>query len=91
MSKYALDNNWYLHEAPLDWGTAALQRVLSLNDGWLPCSLPCDVHMPLMDAGIIHDPAAADYSFSSEWIEQRSWWFTTVFSADREMLAADVA
>ncbi len=91
MGILSLDRNWYLHEAPLDWDADALQRVLSAKDGWLPCSLPCDVHMPLMDAGIIRDPAAADYSFSSEWIEQRSWWFTTVFSANREMLSADLA
>jgi len=91
MKQLDLNQNWKLHEAPLDWGPESLSRVLAFSEGWLPCCLPCDIHMPLQQAGIIRDPVKADYSFDAEWTEQRSWWFTTEFYANEGDTTADVA
>jgi beta-mannosidase len=82
----SLNNNWALRDAPLTWGVGEAAQILSRNDsmletgggtgtGWLKTDLPCDVHMPLIEDGIIKDPVKADYCFESEWIEKRSWWF----------------
>ncbi len=80
MKRLVLDDGWKLHEAPLSHTAAYLSEVLSYGSGWLHADLPCDVRMPLLAAGKITDPVLADYSFDSEWIEQRSWWFTRSFT-----------
>ena len=36
----------------------------------------------MIAAGIIKDPVLADYSFDSEWIERRSWWFRRNFTPE---------
>ena len=82
----SLDKNWLLRDAPLIWGVGEAPQILSkkgsmletgggTGTGWLKTDLPCDVHMPLIEQGIIKDPVKADYCFESEWIEKRSWWF----------------
>ena len=52
MEKICLNRDWRLHEAPLSFDRTALPRVLALPDGWLSCDIPCDVHVPLQEAGI---------------------------------------
>ena len=87
MKHLLMNDGWKLHEAPLSHTAAYLSEVLAYGSGWLDADLPCDVRMPLLAAGKIKDPLLADYSFESEWIEQRSWWFTrsfTVGDLDRE-------
>jgi len=82
----SLEKNWELRDAPLTWGVGEAAQILSKKDsvletgtgtgtGWLKTGLPCDVHMPLIENGIIKDPVKADYCFESEWVEKRSWWF----------------
>jgi len=82
----SLDKNWELRDAPLTWGVGEAMQILSRKDsiletgggtgtGWLKADLPCDVHMPLIEEGLIEDPVKADYCFESEWVEKRSWWF----------------
>lgn len=80
MGRINLNEGWALREAPLDWQKERAGQVMGLIDGWYTDgSLPLDVHMPLMAAGIIKDPVLADYCFDSEWIEKRSWWFKKHF------------
>ncbi|MGI6690910.1 MAG: glycoside hydrolase family 2 protein [Christensenellales bacterium] len=56
----------------------------------MPCELPCDIHMPLEEAGIIRDVTKADYCYEAEWTEHRSWWFVNDFEATEEDVASDV-
>lgn len=86
----SLNNAWKLHEAPLDCKPEEVANVLRQKDGWLDCSLPCDVHTPLIDAGIIKDPVLADYCLASEWIEHRSWWFVREIDATEFDLNSDI-
>ena len=83
MKRINLNDNWSLKEAPLSYKKDMVGFVLSDNNGWYnDISLPADVHMPLIKAGMIKDPVVADYSFDSEWVEQRSWWFKNTFKMD---------
>ncbi|HOU10819.1 MAG TPA: beta-mannosidase [Clostridiales bacterium] len=89
----SLDKGWELRDAPLTWGVGEAAQILSRKNciletgggtgtGWMKTDLPCDVHMPLMENGIIKDPVKADYCFESEWIEKRSWWFLREIGSD---------
>lgn len=60
MNKLNLNNDWKLCEAPLSWQKDKLAAVLRKTGEALPCSLPCDVHMPLIQAGKIEEPVEKD-------------------------------
>ena len=90
MEKFCLNRDWRLHEAPLHWDRNALARVTALEEGWLPCELPCDIHMPLTEAGIIGDVVKADYCYGAEWTQNRSWWFVRTFEGNQIDREADV-
>ncbi len=90
MEKICLNRDWRLHEAPLSFDRTALPRVLALPDGWLSCDIPCDVHVPLQEAGIIRDVSKADYCYGAEWTQERSWWFVKEFDAPTSAAEADV-
>jgi len=97
----SLDKNWALRDAPLTWGVGEAAQILSKKDsmletgsgtgtGWLKTDLPCDVHMPLIEQGIIKDPVKADYCFDSEWIEKRSWWFLREIDSSEIEMSSDL-
>ncbi|MHB1484000.1 MAG: glycosyl hydrolase 2 galactose-binding domain-containing protein, partial [Saccharofermentanales bacterium] len=77
-----LKKKWSVREEPLSRDRQDIMMILGSRDGWLPCDLPCDIHTPLIKAGIIKDPVLADYCFSSEWTTERSWWFLREFDYD---------
>lgn len=85
----SLMQNWQLREEPLAATAAEANRIVQKLDGWMEVkSLPCDVHMPLIEYGYIDEPLVADNSFRCDWIEERSWWFRKVFSVTKEELSA---
>ncbi len=88
MNMLNLNLGWMLHEAPLSWNIGDLGRVLALDDGWMECNVPCDVRMPLLEKGLIKDPALADYCFDCEWTANRSWWFVRRFDSS-ELVISD--
>ena len=88
--KIQLNDGWKLKDLPMDWGADRLGSVLNDPEGWMECGIPCDVHMPLIRYGRIKDPLLADYSFDSEWIEKRSWWFVKAFDVDQQAFESEV-
>jgi len=90
MSHLSLCNSWKLIDRPFSDGLFALPEILRQKEGWLSCDLPCDVRMPLIDAGKVKDPVLADYCFDSEWVEYRSWWFVREFNSSDLDLDANV-
>ena len=79
MKRINLNKGWWLREAPLNWGKDMAGHVSGQQHGWYKdLELPCDVHMPLIEAGVIKDPVLSDYCFEAEWIENRSWWFKRI-------------
>jgi len=90
MKRMNLSENWQVTYGELHWGGEMVPAILEKEEGWLPARLPCDIHMPLIEAGIIKDPVVGDYSLECEWTEQKSWWFKKVFYADEKLLEGDV-
>ena len=77
MALLPLDEGWLLREAPLRWDASFLPRALQEQP--VPCGLPCDVRMALMDAGRIDDPLVGVNFRDQLWVERRSWWFEKRF------------
>lgn len=82
MAAIALNDQWYVKEAPLCRTKYDYHEVINEQGEWMPCSLPCDVRIPLQNNGRIPDPVEADHCFESEWIERRSWWFARKFTLE---------
>ena len=80
MIKISLNSNWELNEAPLSCKKDMAPLINRKQDGWYKgLNLPLDVHMPLIEAEVIKDPALSDYCLDGNWIEERSWWFKKTF------------
>lgn len=90
MYKLDLNHDWMLRGEGLHWGPEMLPAVMSKEDGWMCADLPCDIHMPLIENGIIKEPLEADNCYECEWIEEKSWWFKKVFTADEKLLKGDI-
>lgn len=90
MFRLEMNENWKLHESLLSVEKDQWAYVHGLEDGWYHCSLPADVRMPLIAAGVIKDPVLADYCRESEWIEKRAWWFEHTFDSSDVDLEEDI-
>lgn len=90
MSKFYLKDDWKVRYEDLSWGAERSAAVLNRTEGWLDASLPCDVHMPLIAAGVIKEPTEADYSYLCEWMEKKSWWFRKSIHISEDVLKNDV-
>lgn len=73
MKTICLNNGWKLHDS--DMRVVSPSQVKNEKERWYDCNVPCDVRMPLIENSVIKDPVLADYSFESEWIEDRAWWY----------------
>ena len=92
MIKLDLNKDWSLKEAPLNYGKAMAGYISGQQQGWYEnLNLPLDVHMPLIESGVIKDPVLSDYCFDSEWIENRSWWFRRVINNSEFDPTCDIA
>jgi len=92
MKRINLNKGWWLREAPLNWGKDMAGHVSGQQHGWYKdLELPCDVHMPLIEAGVIKDPVLSDYCFEAEWIENRSWWFKRIIDGSEFDPDCDIA
>ena len=87
--KLSLNKNWQLTYRDLSVTAESICEIETASDFINAGSLPCDVRMPLIENGIIKDPVLADYCYDSEWVENKSWWFTNTFSLTQQDLAAD--
>ena len=90
MTKIYMNDGWKVRCEDLSWGAEKSAAVLKRSEGWFDVDLPCDIHMPLIAAGIIKEPVKADYSYLCEWTEKKSWWFAKSIQIDEKMLENDV-
>jgi len=82
-----LNKNWKLRSEELYYDKAYYSEVSEKEDGWYDVSsLPCDIHVPLIEKDEMGDPVVADNCFKCEWIEKKSWWFKKVFKAGKELI-----
>ncbi len=86
-----LNNGWKVRSEGLDQGVEMAGAINSRDEGWMKADLPCDIHVPLIENGIISEPLTGLNFKKCEWVEERSWWFRKEFDADGEALSADAA
>ncbi|MCD9025791.1 glycoside hydrolase family 2 protein [Cohnella silvisoli] len=79
MYKMTLNDGWAVCFEDLSWGADRHGEVTGRTDGWMEASLPCDIHMPLIETGVIEEPLVKDHFFDCEWTEHKSWWFRKTF------------
>ena len=94
-----LAGGWHLFESPLDSPPDPARLTRSGWDAGTDCSppertgyavtLPCDVHVPLIEAGRIPEPLEGLNTDACAWVEDRAWWFVNRFEADAALLDAD--
>ena len=89
MNKIDLNSNWGLRFEDLNAGPGEMPEIAREKDGWIDATVPCDIHTPLIENGIINDPVDAKECFNSEWIEEKSWWFKKIFDVDQRILDED--
>lgn len=91
MYKVDLNSDWMLRDEELDIGPEMISAVQRREDGWMNTDLPSDIHMALIENKRIEEPLEKANFYKCEWTEHKSWWYKKVFTADKDLLAADAA
>ena len=86
MYKMELNEGWKVRFEELTEGADRHLEIAERTEGWMTASLPCDIHMPLLEAGRIQEPLLQDHCFACEWTESKSWWFQKSFRISAEQL-----
>ena len=87
--EFALTTGWKLFEESLDTGPECAGEVPTNPDAGFAVTLPCDVHVPLIVAGLIPEPLEGLNAAECGWVEDRSWWFVNAFEMSPSFLDAD--
>lgn len=87
--RHSLNSGWSLIEQPLSRAATEATMVERETGRWFDVTVPCDVHEPLIAAGVIDEPLKGLSCFESEWIEERSWWFRRTLELSAQQLSAD--
>ena len=74
-----LDTGWQFRQVP-----AAAQQS---ENGWLPATVPGDVHLDLLANKKIADPFVRDNESKLQWIEKEAWEYRLSFDATPALLA----
>ena len=87
MKTLSLLKDWTLREEPLSCGVQMAQLIARKEGDWMQVpTLPCDVHMALVDNGRMEDPLIGTNTFDCRWVENRSWWFRKTFALEEAQL-----
>lgn len=84
--KISLDTGWKLRYEELHVEKLEPMILKTMDDRWMDVNLPCDVHMPLIEKGIIPEPTIGVGYQESAWIEEKSWWFYRELIIDQDIL-----
>jgi len=85
-----LNGTWELLDTDLaERGPEVAERLLRQEDGWIPATVPGDVHVDLVAAGRIAEPTVGLNAPLCEWVEERSWWYRTAFELPEEQSQAE--
>lgn len=72
-----LDHGWQFRQV----------ATASSDEGWLPATVPGDVHLDLLANKTIPDPFFRDNESKLQWIEQASWEYRLSFEVSAALLA----
>jgi beta-mannosidase len=81
-----LNGTWQVRSEPMGCiGEEGLRRVESAMDGWISSRVPGEIHLDLIRAGRMPEPAVGVNMPRCRWPETKSWWYRTTFDlpADR--------
>jgi len=85
-----LDRPWEFRQLPDDGMTAFKDaKPPATEGGWLPATVPGDVHLDLLRAGKIPDPFYRDNESKLQWIENAGWEYKTSIEATPTVLARE--
>ncbi len=91
MKTQSLNGTWQLrHETLSTTGLPGLQLVKGKGEGWLNATVPGEVHLHLIAAGLMQEPLFSDNCSECRWPQDRSWWYRTCFVVDRDLLNEQV-
>ena len=87
-----LNGTWKLHDfAPGEGSAAGAHRPDFADAGWIPVSVPGDVHTALIAAGRIEDPFWGMNEAACAWMEEREWWYRLTFQPSDQAVRIDAA
>ncbi|HEY1580327.1 MAG TPA: glycoside hydrolase family 2 protein [Terracidiphilus sp.] len=69
------------------WQFRQVKTAQAAEDGWLPATVPGDVHLDLLANGKITDPFYRDNESKLQWIQDESWEYRVSFNVARALLA----
>jgi beta-mannosidase len=76
-----LNGPWQVrHEALGVIGLHGLKTVTEAKTDWMPATVPGEVHLDLMAAGLMEEPLFSVNAPRWRWVEDRSWWYRLRFT-----------
>ncbi len=72
-----LKENWYLQWTSFKFENKEL--FSDSTDGWIKATVPGDIHIDLMNAGLLPDPLYGDNAEFYRWTEEKEFWYKTTF------------
>ncbi|MBM3473765.1 MAG: hypothetical protein FJX75_10895 [Armatimonadetes bacterium] len=83
-----IGSDWKLRHFDDGAGEAAGAHLADHDDSaWLAATVPGQVHLDLMAAGVIPDPFFGLNYEQCLWVEEQEWWYRTTFTPDRDELS----
>ncbi len=90
MHRQDLSGDWELRQESLAVsGERGARQVAGREADWLAATVPGEVHLELVKAGVMPEPLHSLNAPHCRWPEDRSWWYRKRFTADAQLLAAD--
>jgi beta-mannosidase len=91
MTSQSLNGQWQVrHEALSVIGVNGLKAVNEAKADWMPATVPGEVHLDLMAAGLMEEPLLSAHAPRCRWVEDRSWWYRLRFTPEPALLAEQV-
>jgi beta-mannosidase len=88
MHTITLNGTWSVRpESITCFGEVGLAQALGAADGWLPAQVPGEIHLDLIRAGQMAEPAVGANMPDCRWPETKSWWHRTTFEVSAAVLA----
>ena len=86
----SLDGAWQVRPEPKACsGASGLRQALASSAGWMAAQVPGEIHLDLMKAGKMPDPAVGLNMPKCRWPETNSWWFRTDFEVTPDFLRCE--
>lgn len=83
--RLSLDGQWQLeHCAPGAGESAGMHKPDHRSQDWIGAGVPGDVHIDLVNAGLIKDPLYGRNAEDCYWVENEEWWYRRTFSVSAD-------